>query len=372
MSWRGSGQGSKIIKMKKILFLFNGGTIGQILKKVHGQEALVPPKNGNDFKKACAPILKKFSPLHIDFEVITIKDSTNMNPDDWQKLIYRIIAAQDEGYDAVGVAHGTDTMSYTACALAFALHGSTPGKSGLKIPVCLTGAQNSIFHTGGDARFNLENLFRVLIRAIDLGVADILVNFWHKILLGCRCLKVSEKKFDAFASPALEDVGYIDGSGIVIETKFLKLRKNASSKLNPAANFSGGVVGFELAPGIDPKTILGFLESKKIDAMIFKSLGEGNVPCDGKFSLLPVIKTALKKFQIPTFVTTKFIGGYARSSSYETGVKAIASGAIPCFDHTDIAVDVKVKWLLGNKICQTIADFKEAMKTSFAGEVSVL
>jgi len=356
--------------MKKILFLFSGGTIGQILRKIHGQNVLTPPESVDDFREACMPILKKFPNLKINFEVITTKDSTNMNPHDWQKLITRIATAQNENYDAVGITHGTDTMAYTASALAFALHGSTIGKSGLKIPICMTGAQNSIFHTGGDARFNLENLFRVLTKAIELKVADVLINFWHKILLGCRSLKINEKNFNAFASPALENVGHIDASGVFLKEKLLHLQKDSIAKLKITPKFAGGVIGFELAPGIDPKTILGFIESGKIAAMIFKSLGEGNVPCDGTFNLLPVIETAVKKFSIPTFVTTKFIGGNAFSSHYETGVKAIASGAIPCFDHTDVAVDVKVKWLLGNKICRTISEFKTAMATNFAGEVS--
>jgi L-asparaginase/Glu-tRNA(Gln) amidotransferase subunit D len=73
---------------------------------------------------------------------------------------------------------------------------------------------------------------------------------------------------------------------------------------------------------------------------------------------------------IPIFITTKFPGGSAISTHYEGGVEAIKAGGIPCFDHTDVAVDVKVRWLIGNAICQNIEDFRKAMKTSFAGEVT--
>ena len=117
-----------------------------------------------------------------------------MSPNDWEKLIFRIKKAQDdEGYDAVAIAHGTDTLAYTSNALSLALHGKEPGKSGLKIPVCITGSQNPIYEPGGDGRFNLENLFRTLNKAIELGVADVIVNFWDKIYLGSRILKISEK-----------------------------------------------------------------------------------------------------------------------------------------------------------------------------------
>ncbi len=48
-----------------------------------------------------------------------------MTPNDWEKLIFRIKKAQDEeAYDAVAIAHGTDTLAYTALALA--LHGASP------------------------------------------------------------------------------------------------------------------------------------------------------------------------------------------------------------------------------------------------------
>src|SRR3989338_9488981 len=160
---------------KRILFLYNGGTIGQQLEVRDGHQILVSPKDGEDFKSACEPILKKFKDhLDIIFELVTTKDSTNMTPNDWEKLIFRVKKAQDEeSYDAVAIAHGTDTLSYTATALALALHGRNPKKSGLRIPVCITGSQTPVFQKGGDGRFNLENLFRVLHQAIKEEVADV-------------------------------------------------------------------------------------------------------------------------------------------------------------------------------------------------------
>jgi len=46
---------------KKVLFLYNGGTIGQIHEKRGNQEILVPPKDGMQFQEVCNPILKKFA-----------------------------------------------------------------------------------------------------------------------------------------------------------------------------------------------------------------------------------------------------------------------------------------------------------------------
>lgn len=359
---------------KRILFLFNGGTIGQQYKKTqNGEMILFPPKDETDFKKVCEPIIQKFiEKFDIDFELVTTKDSTNMTPNDWEKLIFRIKKAQDsENYDAVGIVHGTDTLPYTAIALSLSLHGKTPKKSGLRIPICITGAQNTIHQTGGDARFNLENLFRTLEEAIKLEVADVITNFWNRILLGCRTLKVSEKNFDAMSSPAYEDVGEIDSSGVYLKTHLLRLKKDADKKLSIAPKFGRGVVGLELTPGIEPSVISGFITGGGISAMILNSLGEGNVCTEAEYNLIPMIKQATEEYMTPIFITTKFVGGNASSSHYEVGIRAIEAGGITCFDHTDVAVDVKVRWLIGNGLCSSIEDFRKAMATNFAGEVTI-
>ncbi len=357
---------------KKILFLYNGGTIGQVPEKRDEGVILVPPKDSQIFREACEPVIESLKQdSEITFEFVTSKDSTNMTPNDWEKLIFRIKKAQDEeNYDGVAIAHGTDTLAYTATALALALHGSNPEKSGLRIPVCITGAQNPIYSPGGDGRFNLENLFRTLNKAIELGVADVVVNFWDVVLLGCRSLKLSERKFDAFQTPSYAVVGFIDSNGVTLYPELMRSRKNASDKLNLAPKFGRGVISFELSPGIDPNLVLGFITNGGVSAMILKSLGEGNVCSEGQYNMLPVIRQATHEYMTPIFITSKFPGGSAVATHYEVGVEAIKAGGIPCYDHTDVAVDVKVRWLIGNGLCSSIEDFRKAMKISFAGEVT--
>ena len=137
-----------------------------------------------------------------------------------------------------------------------------------------------------------------------------------------------------------------------------------------APKFGRGVISFELTPGTDPNVVLGFITGGGISALILKSLGEGNVCNEGQYNLIPVIRQASEEYLTPIFITTKFVSGGAGAAHYETGYEPIKAGGIPCYDHTDIAVDVKVRWLLGNSICSTIEDYKKAMKTSFAGEVT--
>src|SRR3989344_1537406 len=327
---------------KRVLFIYNGGTIGQVQEIRDGNTILVAPKDATRFKQAVEPILTGFqSEMDIDFEFMTAKDSTNMTPNDREQLIFRVKKAQDEEqYDAVGIAHGTDTLAYTATALALSLHGKNPSSSLLLIPVCLTGAQNPIYQRGGDGRFNLENFFRTISVAIDQEIGDVLVNFWNRVMLGCRCVKVNESHFDAFQSPAFEDAGIINGTGVHLKSELLRKKVDAKEKLEIAPKFGRGVVSFELNPGIEPRMIMGFITKGGISAMILKSLGEGNVCNEGEFNLLPVIKQATEEFMTPIFITTKFVGGNASSSHYEVGFEAIRVGGIACYNHTGVAVDV--------------------------------
>ena len=360
---------------KRILFLYCGGTIGQV-PTVHGNEVVLSaPKDDKEFREVCEPIIKNLNAdqnIEVTFELVTTKDSTNMTPNDWEKIIFRVKKAQDEeGYDAVGIAHGTDTLAYTSTALAFALHGKDPGKTGLKIPVCITGSQNPVYEQGGDGRFNLENLFRTLAASIDLEVADVLVNFWNRVLLACRCMKVNEKAFDAFHSPSYSDVGVIDSNGVHLNVELIRQKKDANlDKIALAPKFGRGVLSIELAPGVEPGTVLSFVTSGGVSCLVFKSLGEGNVCSEGEYSLLPAIKQITKDYATPVLITTKFVGGGAGAAHYETGLKAIEAGGVPCYDQTDVAVDVKARWLIGNAICSEVDGFRKHMATSYSGEVT--
>lgn len=362
---------------KRILFLYCGGTIGQV-PVIHGNEVMLcAPKDDKEFREICDPIITQLNKEHsvdVTFELVTTKDSTNMTPNDWEKIIFRVKKAQDEEkFDAVGIGHGTDTLAYTATALALALHGKTPGETGLKIPVCVTGAQNPVFEQGGDGRFNLENLFRTLISAIDMGVADVMINFWNRVLLGCRSLKVNEKAFDAFHSPSYPDVGIIDSNGVHIHKESIRLKKDANlENIALAPKFGRGVLSIELAPGVEPGTVLSFVTSGGVSCIVLKSLGEGNVCNEGEYSLIPAIKQITQDYATPVLITTKFVGGGAGAAHYETGYKAIEAGGVPCFDQTDVAVDVKARWLIGNAICSEVEGFRKHMATSYAGEVTDL
>lgn len=78
------------------------------------------------------PRIKEYA--DIDLKILSNVDSTNVIPDDWTK-ISEYIFKHREDYDGFLVAHGTNTMSYSASAVALAL-GLEFGK-----PIVFTGSQ---------------------------------------------------------------------------------------------------------------------------------------------------------------------------------------------------------------------------------------
>jgi L-asparaginase len=354
----------------KIRFFYAGGTIGM---QQNAEGSLVAPSSDAEFRAACLHAMQEWQTrnnVEVEYEFFTGKDSTNMTPDDWQAMLYRVNEAQEEGYDAVCFAHGTDTLVYTASAIAFGLRGREIGKSALRIPVVLTGSQNPIFEFGGDGNFNLQNLFRTALEAIKHSVADVMINFGYDVFLGCRAIKVSERAFNAFEAPSeLGRVGFIDAFGVHLLLHRLT-RKQDTEKGEIQPKFSKGVLIIDLGPGTEPGMLESLVKNGGVMAMVMKSPGEGNICTEGTYNMLPFVRMATERCKVPILIASKFLGGAVGRAHYELGRAALEAGAIACYDTNDCAVEVKVRWLLGNGIATNVAEVRRSMQTNYIGEVS--
>ncbi len=117
-------------------------------------------------------------------------DSTNVAQEHWIALI-ETVAEAHASFDGVLVLHGTDTMAYTASALAFLLPG-------LDRPVVLTGAQKPLTAVRTDARTNLIDACQVA----TMCVPEVGVVFSSRLFRGCRATKLDAWSMDAFGSPS--------------------------------------------------------------------------------------------------------------------------------------------------------------------------
>ena len=318
---------------------------------------LKPAKNIKEILNL-VPSLEKLA--KVTFIELENRDSTNIYPFHWTKLANKISEVHDE-FDGIVITHGTDTMAYTATAISLAL-----GR-GLKIPIIFTGSQLPLIDIGTDAKFNLENSMKAIIKAIDENIAEVMIVFNDKVLRANRTIKISESNFSAFNSPSFPYLGIITAIGVQFAS--IALKKDNTVSFAPSMEFCSDILAIDLVPGLKENILESILESGLCKSFLLRSLGAGNVPSDGEFSLIPFIDKAVNKFKIPVLVSTKFIGGSTIMDIYEPGKLALNAGAISAKDMTDVAAQVKLMWALAQGY-RTKEEVQKIIQTNIVGEVS--
>ena len=129
---------------KKILLLATGGTIAS-KKSENGLKPQITPEELLEY----IPQVKEFCEVSA-IQLLNL-DSSNMEPKHWKKIVHAIREYYD-AYDGFVIAHGTDTMAYTAAALSYMIQNSTK-------PIVITGAQKPIDLEITDAKSNLIDSF---------------------------------------------------------------------------------------------------------------------------------------------------------------------------------------------------------------------
>jgi L-asparaginase len=277
-------------------------------------------------------------------------DSTNLGPAHWT-LVSKFIASHAEKFDGFVVMQGTDTLAYTAAALAFALKD-------LRKPVVLSGAQISKGEPGSDARNNVVNAFRVAcLRSPQPPFSPILrqvaVVFGSRIIRGTRCRKYSERDLEAFDTANAPLLGRIR----------LQIRMDPSLEHTQAlvsgsteredtlpCEFDPRVSMLYLHPGLRPEIVEAV--GRASSGLVLAAFGAGNVPCStadyaNPLALVPVIQSLVSD-DIPVVITTQCVTGQAEVGLYETGDAARQARAIVANDMTPEAAYVKLAWVLGN------------------------
>lgn len=113
-----------------ISIISTGGTVASVIDYKTG--AVHPAFTADDLLRATPELLDE---ANISGKAIMNILSENMKPEFWVKAAQAIADEINQGAEGVVIAHGTDTMHYTAAALSFILE--TP------VPIVLTGAQRS-------------------------------------------------------------------------------------------------------------------------------------------------------------------------------------------------------------------------------------
>lgn len=314
--------------MARLLLLLTGGTL--LMTPAGGGEASETNKRiALDEERTSRDMLLEVPSLgrldaELDTRLLFQMDSANMQPSDWLTLA-REVHSELPKYDGIVVVHGTDTMAYTASALALLL-GPLPK------PVVVTGSQKPLVDLRTDARQNLVDAALVA----TLPVPEVSIVFHSRAVRGVRATKRDAWGFDAFDSPHLAPLVDL---GLDVE---VASHVRAPSILAPFDDrLEPRVLAVRVFPGLDEALVRGAIRAG-VKGLVLESYGTGNVP----LTLMPALEEA-RKSRVPVVVVSQCLRGFVDLGRYEGGVMAADAGAISAKDMTVEAALAKLMVGLG-------------------------
>lgn len=279
--------------------------------------------------------------------------SENMKPEYWVTLARRVYGAIKEGYDGVIVTHGTDTMHYSASALAFMLR--TP------VPVVFVGAQRSSDRPSSDAAINMICSAHTAIS--DLGEVVVVMHattsddYCH-IHRGVKVRKNHTSRRDAFESVNYPPLGKVWSDGR-IEWMAERFRRN-ERELRLFDRLEEKVVLIKYFPGLTPE-ILEFFYSKGYRGFVIEGTGLGHVSTDWVDTVRRIADDSL------VVMTSQCIWGRVCDRVYDTGRYLLRAGVIEGEDMLPETALIKVMWLLGNF---ELEEARRLVRENLVGEVN--
>jgi L-asparaginase type I len=327
----------------KVIVLTTGGTIGHRSRQ-DGVAVL-----DFDPKQLASEI--GLSDVDLEFKEVLRKGSMSIVPEDWQLMATAVAEAATQRPRGVVILHGTDTMHYTASALAFMLRN-------LGMPVVFTGSMIPGGDTGSDA---LANLRDAIVVAAEADFAEVCVVFSADvartkgvIIRGCRARKMHSHSIDAFASINVPPIGTIAGKTIVRSN--LDVRPRATSRPTLALDLDINVVLAKVTPNMAAGALDRFLQGTS--GVVLEGTGVGHIRAE--------LQGVIVRFSGPAVLSTQTVYGGERLGSYEVDRNILAiANIIPVGDMSSDTALVKLMWALKQG-----GDVRSIMRTNIAGEIS--
>ncbi len=339
-------------ELPTVALVSTGGTIAS---RVDYRTGAVRPALSASELYGVVPELAEIA--RIETEILYNIFSENMTPQHWASIASCVGKWIEKGVKGVVIAHGTDTMAYTAAALSFALRN-------LPVPVVLVGAQRSSDRPSSDAALNLigavtaaaKGSFAEVCVAMHKSISDTEVVL-HR---GTRVRKCHTSRRDAFKSVNSKPLGVVrEGKVIMLEDDYQE--RDESKKLELKASFSDKATLLKFYPGMDSR-IIDVLVELGFKGIILEGTGLGHV---GE-SCFDAIKRAVEG-GVFVGMTSQCIWGRVNMNVYSTGRELQNLGVVPLDDMLPEVALVKLMWVLAQT--EDPERIKEMMLTPFAYEI---
>jgi len=280
------------------------------------------------------------------------KFSENVVPADWVKIAEAAAKEIKNGSSGVVITHGTDTMGYTAAALAFML--KTP------VPVVITGAQRSSDRGSSDAATNLTHAAMVAAKGnfsetVVVMHAESSDSHSH-IHPATKVKKLHSSKRDAFMTVNAKPLGRVSAGGVELTED---VRKGEKLSVDTALNEK--VFLLKYAPGLKPSALDAVLKAG-YEGIVIEGTGLGHTSDELAKALGEAVKSG-----VSVAMTSQTIFGRVNMSVYSTGRVLLDSGVMPCEDMLSETAYVKLMWVLGHT--KDEKKIREMMLTNYAREI---
>jgi glutamyl-tRNA(Gln) amidotransferase subunit D len=337
----------------KVTIISTGGTIAS---RVDYRTGGVRPALTADDLYSVVPELANVA--DIETQILLSLFSENITPRDWGDIAQAVAKRISDDVSGVVIAHGTDTMGFTAAALSFALQN-------LPVPVVIVGSQRSADRPSSDAA---TNLLGAVLAASKAPFAEVVVAMHETtsdnsiaIHRGTKVRKLHTSRRDAFKSVNTMPIARIENQQISMLTKEYP-KRDPSRKLVVKPKFEEKVTLIKFFPSMDP-SVIDFYTEKKYRGIILEGTGLGHVSraCYGP------LKNAVEKGLVVA-MTSQCIWGRINMNVYYTGRDLQALGVVPLEDMLPETALVKLMWVLGQT--KDGEEAKTMLTTNVAGELS--
>lgn len=308
--------------MKKVLMLGTGGTIASGMT----QSGLIPVLSTQELVEKVPEISDL---CEVTCRQLFSIDSTNITPAHWLTIAEAIRESYD-AFDGFVIAHGTDTMAYTAAALSYLIQGSPK-------PIILTGAQKPILFENTDSKTNLTDAFRCAVS--DL--CGVMIVFNGRVILGTRARKTRTTSLQAFSSINYPLLAVLQ-NGFLME--YIRPACYGRPVFYDRLNERVGLL--KMTPGADCG-LLSYLLSRN-DAVIIESYGVGGLPSYQGSGFFDVIRDAIRGGGKTIVMTTQVQNEGSNLAVYDVGFHLKNDlHLLEAYDMTTEAALAKLMWILG-------------------------
>ncbi|WP_455645808.1 Glu-tRNA(Gln) amidotransferase subunit GatD [Methanosphaera sp.] len=336
---------------QNLSILSTGGTVASVIDYKTG--AVHPAFTADDLLRA--------TPELVDHANITAKAifnilSENMKPEYWKKTAEEVYNEINNGSDGVVIAHGTDTMHYTASALSFMI--DTP------VPIVLTGAQRSSDRPSSDAFTNLM----ASVTAAKSDIAEVTIcmhgtedDSYCDLHRGTRARKMHTSRRDTFTSINMDPIAKIENNNVTINDAEVPYTKRNEETLALNNDISEKVALIKMYPGIAPELIDIYVD-KGYEGIVIEGTGLGH--CSDE--VIESISRATSE-KIPVVMTSQCIFGRTNMNVYSSGRRLLQNNVISVSDMLPETAYTKLSWVTGQT--EDVNEIQKLMQTNLKGEM---